>query len=299
MAWSSSPIMTLGRVHPASCFIPRHCPNGVLDTARLPVRRLARRRRTDAGGRCCRSGRSRRDWIAVHVAVRIRRLAGAAGRGPRGTRSSKDERDAFRLRTRTGSRLGRLRRLARRPGPLRPRVDARSARTPPRAACASSATCPIYVAAGQRRPPPRTGGSSRTATSQGCRPTSSRERVSCGATRSTTGAAMRAEGYRWWIERFPAHLRARRPDAARPLPRVRLHTGRCRHGAQTAAHGTLAARPGRVALRSGRGRARPVAGRRRGPRRDHASRSSVSGASSTARGWSCSSSSRASVPHHP
>ena len=83
-------------------------------------------------------------------------------------------------------RLGRLRRERRRSGPVRARVaDAAGVRRAS-AACASSATCRST----SRRTAPTTAPTracSRRARSRACRPTSSRRRASCGATRSTTG----------------------------------------------------------------------------------------------------------------
>ena len=67
------------------------------------------------------------------------------------------------------------------------------------------------------------------------------------------GAARR--GYRWWIARFRAQLRALRPRPDRPLPRASPPTGRCPADAETAAEGHWIARPRSRAVRAARARA--------------------------------------------
>ena len=56
--------------------------------------------------------------------------------------------------------------------------------------------------------------------------------------------AMRADGYRWWIERLRRDVRARRPDADRPLPRVRRVLGRAPRADKTASKGRWLRGPG-------------------------------------------------------
>ena len=80
--------------------------------------------------------------------------------------------------------------------------------------------------------------------------------------------AMRADGYRWWIERF------RRAFELVDLTRVDHFRGFVSYwavpGAATRRRSrALAPRPGRRPLPRRRGRARRAARRRRGPRRDH------------------------------
>ena len=75
-----------------------------------------------------------------------------------------------------------------------------------------------------------------------------RRRASCGATRCTTGRRCSARGYRWWIERLRADVRALRRGADRPLPRVRGLLGGARRRADRE-RGSLAARPGARGVR--------------------------------------------------
>ena len=82
--------------------------------------------------------------------------------------------------------------------------------------------------------------------------------------------AHRATGYRWWIERF-RRVRARRPVAHRPLPRLRRVLGGP-GAAQDGASADAGGGPRRRALPRGRARARRPPGDRGGPGRDHAGR---------------------------
>ena len=109
---------------------------------------------------------------------------------------------------------------------------------------------------------------------------------------------MRADGYRWWIERF------RRTFELVDLTRIDHFRGFVSYWAVPAAHTTararpLAARARRSALPRARGGARRAAGRRRGSRRDHRAGRRGCGASSGCPGWSCSSSRSASDPTNP
>ena len=129
-------------------------------------------------------------------------------------------------------------------------MAARCARTRPSAACGSSATCRST----SRRTAPttaRTRSSSSTARSRACRPTCSPPTGQLWGNPLYDWAAMRADGYRWWIERLRRDVRARRPDARRPLPRLRLLLGgpeRKHDGGARA----LAPRPGRELFRGAR-----------------------------------------------
>ena len=97
-----------------------------------------------------------------------------------------------------------------------------------------------------------------------------RRRASSGATRSTTGPRCAADGYRWWIERLRRDVRARRPRAHRPLPRLRRVLGGARAARATPRAGRWRRGPGRAVFDAARARARRAAADRRGPRRDHA-----------------------------
>ena len=180
---------------------PTSLPNGVLDehayrssTGSPPP--------ASAGGRCCRSGRRTADRLAVHVAVGLRGLAGAARRAA--ARVTRAEAAAFRERNAYW---------------IDDWVDCRTAAARSTTRCDSSASgrrcalmrrergvrifgdMPIYVAAN---------GADHLA-----HPELFQQGVVAGvppdafaATGQLWGnplydwSAMRAEGYRWWIERF-------------------------------------------------------------------------------------------------
>ena len=93
------------------------------------------------------------------------------------------------------------------------------------------------------------------------------------------------------VDRAPApHVRARRPDAHRPLPRLRRLLGGARRATRPRSRAAGAAGPAHEPLPRARGGARRAAGRRRGSRRDHRAGRRGCGASSGCPGWSCSSS---------
>ena len=149
---------------------------------------------------------------------------------------------------------------------------------------------PIYVADGgadHRRAPAALPAA---APSRACRPTCSRATGQLWGNPLYDWPAMRADGYRWWIERFRRIVRARRPDAHRPLPRLRRVLGGAGAEQDCAPRRWLRG-PGAAVFRRGRRRSSAtLAGRRGGSRRDHARRSCGCGRSSACPGWSCSSS---------
>ena len=84
--------------------------------------------------------------------------------------------------------------------------------------------------------------------------------------------AMRATGYRWWIERFRRTFELVDIDARRPLPRLRRLLGRAAERARPRATARWRRGPGRELFDAVAARARRAAADRRGPRRDHAGR---------------------------
>ena len=169
---------------------------------------------------------------------------------------------------------------------------ARAARLRGRARRAADRRRPDLRRAGLGRPSRASRSCSATTPSRARRRTPSPTRASSGATRSTTGprcsGAATAGGSRGSRARSPSSTSRGSTTSAASSP-----TGRCRR-ARARARRALAARPG---PRGVRGRARGAgraAADRRGPRRDHAGRSSGCATRSGCRGWSCSSS--ASTP---
>ena len=245
---------------------PTSLPNGVLDARGLPFRRLARRRRAAlVAGSAARAARGNHR-LAVHVAVGVRRLAGAARR-PRGDASPAPTRRSSARGTPTGSTTGST-------------TAARS-----RTRCASSANgsalrdyarergvllfgdMPIYVADGgaDHRAHPRL---FRVGEVAGVPPDSFSDTGQLWGNPLYDWTAMRADGYRWWIERL------RRTFELVDLTRIDHFRGFVSYwavpaGNTTARAGPLAARARPQSLPRARGGARRAAGRRRGSRRDH------------------------------
>ena len=195
-------------------------------------------------------------------------------------------------------RLARPRRLARGPGALRARVAARCAPTPRERGVRLFGDIPIYVADGSadHRAHPRL---FRVGEVAGVPPDSfADDRPALGqpALRLDGDARRRLP----LVDRAPApHVRARRPDAHRPLPRLRLLLGRAGGRTRPRSRAAGAAGPALEPLPRARGGARRAAGRRRGSRRDHRAGDVGCGASSACPGWSCSSSRSASDPTNP
>ena len=234
---------------------------------RIRIRRLARRRRAElvAGAAARPAGRAR---LAVRLRVGVRRL----GRLPRPPRRARREARARRVPPRErllDRRLGGGRRQRRGPAPLRPRVVG-AARLCGRARRPADRRHADLRRAGQRRPPhaPRP------------LPVGARRRRAAGRPRPDGPAlgqsALRLGGGR--PGRLPLVDRAAsppagpgRPDADRPLPRLRRVLGDP-GGRARRPFGKLAPRARRGRLRGRRSRARPAPRDRGGPRPDHAGR---------------------------
>ena len=155
---------------------------------------------------------------------------------------------------------------------------------------------PIYVARGQRRPRRAPRALPVAASWPACRPTR------CATTGQLWGnplydwPALQRRGYRWWIERLAAHVRALRPRARSTTSAASSPTGRSRRarrdartGAGGAARGARCSRPRGAEL----GRA---AADRRGPRRHHARGATGCATRSACRAWSCCSSASTGRP---
>ena len=250
----------------------------------LRVRRLARRGRSVvvAGPAARPAGRRR---LAVQVRLRVRRLERAA-RGARRPRSS----PRSSRRSSRGSRTG---------SPTGPRSPA-ATRSPTRcASSASGARCASTRAqrgvAADRRPPDlrrRRERRPRLAPSSSSRP-SAVAGVAAGRVHERRPAlgqpALRLAGAPRGrlplVDRaLPPHVRARRPDARRPLPRLRRLLGRPGRRGDGADRGSGAAAPGRELFDARARGARRPARDRRGPRRDHRRRSSACATSSACPG---------------
>ena len=223
-------------------------------SGRLRVGRLARRGRPDVVADAA-ARPARRARLALQVGVGVRGLAGAARPSPRHRCAAAERAATSASAPPTGSRTG-WRSRARR------RWTTRSASTANGRALRAYADergvkligdIPIYVAPGLRRPRSRTRRSSRRAPWPACRPTRSPTRASCGATRCTTGPRCAAPATAGG-SRASAHLRALRPRADRPLPRLHRLLGgaRGRRVRARRARGS-AARAGRRSTRAQRG----------------------------------------------
>ena len=146
----------------------------------------------------------------------------------------------------------------------------------------------------QRRPRRATPSSSATTSWPASRPTPSPPRASCGATRSTTGRALRRRRYRWWVERL------RRTFELFDLARIDHFRGFAAYwavprGARDAAGGRWARGPRRAPCSTRRA---PSSGAcRSSPRTSASSRPRSRGCATrwACRAWSCCSS--ASTPH--
>ena len=237
---------------------PTSLPGGRLGRRGLRVRRLARRGRpvvvADAAARAARPLR-----LAVQGGVGVRRLARAARRARR-ARSTREEVDAFREREALlDRRLGALRRAARRASPTRSASSAsgrRCARYAAERGVRLIGDVPIYVAPGQRRPPRAPASCSATAPSPASPPDAFTDTGQLWGNPLYDWPALQRRGYRWWIERLRAHLRALRPRAHRPLPRLRRLLGGAGAAPATRAAGAGGAGPGGALFDAARARAR-------------------------------------------
>ena len=169
----------------------------------VPLRRLARRRRASPGGRCCRSGRR------TGPARRTRRRrpsppTPATWRSPDARVTADELEDVRRPRALLDRRLGGVRRARRdrRPGPLRPRVE----RAPPVRRRARRAALRRHPDLRRRRAAPtspRTRSSFKTGVVAGAPPDAlSAVGQLLGQPALRLARELRAQGYRWWIERF-------------------------------------------------------------------------------------------------
>ena len=162
----------------------------------------------------------------------------------------------------------------RRPGALRARVGG-AARVRPRARRAADRRRADLRRARQRRPPRPAASSSAPARSRARRRTPSRDdgpAVGQPALRLAGAAAPRLP----LVDRAPAaHVRALRPRADRPLPRLRRLLGGARRARRDARGGRWRRGPGRAVFDAAARRAGRAAADRRGPRRHHAGRSSA------------------------
>ena len=258
--------MALSNPEPAACSCTPTSSRRPPGPDGVRARRLARRGRAVAGGRCCRSARP---MYGSPYKSSSAFAAWRAARGARGAGTTAEEVDAFRERAATGSKdwaaspargavadqvrfdrewaaLRALRRPARRAADRR-RADLRRARL--------------------RRPRGRSPSCSAAASSPACRPTRSPTRASCWGNPIYDWAALQRRGTAGGSS-ASAHVRALRPRAHRPLPRVRRLLGGS-GGRRDARGGRWQRGPGRAALRRRGGRARRAAGDRRGPRRHH------------------------------
>ena len=151
----------------------------------------------------------------------------------------------------------------------------RCARTPRERGVRLIGDVPIYVAPGgadQRRHP----SCSSTASWRACRRTRSPTKGQRWGNPIYDWPALQRRGYRWWVERFRAHVRAVRPRAHRPLPRLRRLLGGARAARRDARGGTWRRGPGRARRSTPpRRELRRAAAHRRGPRRHHARRCSA------------------------
>ena len=199
----------------------------------------------------------------VRVLVRVRGLE----RPPRRPRRAGHDRRARRVPE--GERLldrglGAGRRQRRRSGPVRARVDG-AARVRARAGHRPDRRRADLRRPGKRRPPGAPGAVPR-------RPRGRRSSRSARPARAALGQpalrlGRRREGRLSLVDRAAAaDARALRPDADRPLPRLRRLLGDP-GGRAGRAHRPLAARPAGAALPGRRGGARPAARDRRGPGR--------------------------------
>ena len=282
----------------------RRCPAAGSGATALPRSSTGWRTRASRGGRCCRSGRPTATARPTRRARRSRRGAGCWPTRARAV-SRRRARRVPRARRVLDRRLGRVRRRRagdRRPGALRARVGARCARYAAERGVRLIGDVPIYVAPGgaDHRAHPelfrdgvRRGRAARRLHRQG-------PAVGQPALRLAGAAAARLP----LVDRAPAaHVRALRPRADRPLPRLRGLLGGA-GGRARRARRALAARPRPRACSTPRsaelGRA---AADRRGPRRHHAGRSSACATSSGCPGWSCCSSASTPTtrtgPHRP
>ena len=203
---------------------PTSLPGGRLGREALRVRRLARGRGAvvvaDAAAGAARPAR-----LAVQVGVGVRGVAGAAGLAA-GAGDARRTSSTSASATRTGSTTG--------------RGSARAVRSPTR--CASTASgrrcgrmpsergvrligdVPIYVAPGSvdHRAHPELFRDDAVA---GTPPDAYTDKGQLWGNPLYDWPALRRRGYRWWTERLPAHVRALRPRADRPLPRLRRVLG--------------------------------------------------------------------------
>ncbi|CAA9492206.1 MAG: GH77, partial [uncultured Solirubrobacteraceae bacterium] len=208
--------------------------------------------------------------LALQVGLGVRRLARAA-RGPAGARLAGRGGRVPRAERRVASRLGgpRGRRRRRGPGALRPRVGG-AARLRRRARREADRRRPDLRRAGLRRPSraPRDLPRGRP----GRRPARRLLRRRPAVGQPDLRLAGSAPPPLPMVDgALPAHLRALRPRADRPLPRVRRVLGGAR-GRRGRPRRRVAAGAGPRGLRRRRPRARPAPPDRREPRRHHRAR---------------------------
>ena len=249
---------------------PTSLPGGPSRRGRVRAGWTGSPTRARRGGRCSRSARP----TATARPTRRRRRS-PPGRGcwrSRGRAGLEAEELDFREREALLDRgLGGVRpaRRDRGPGALRPRVDGAARVRRRSAACGSSATSRST----SRRAAPttaRTRSCSAPAPWPARRPTPTPTRASCGATRSTTGRRCSRARLPLVDRPAAAHVRALRPRADRPLPRLRLLLGGAGGARSTRSSGALEARArgGGCSTPPRAGSARAAADRR-GPRRHH------------------------------
>ena len=188
--------------------------------------------------------------LAVQRRVGVRGLARAARRAA-GARDDRRGRGVRRAASVLGRRLGRLRRDETR-SPTRFGSSAsglRCATTRASAACASSATSRST----SRREAPSISRTPSSSARRGRRRAAGQllgDAVSTGAIRCTTGAAHRATGLPLVDRALSPDVRARRHDAHRPLPRLRLLLGDSRSGTGPRGAAAGAAGPGAELFRA-------------------------------------------------
>ena len=261
---------------------PTSLPGGQARRRGVRVRRLARRPRARAGGRCCRSARP---TTSARRTRRRRRSRPGAASSPSPTRPSRRRaRRVPRGRTRywiedwerAGGSVADQVRFEREWTALREYARERGV--------GLIGDVPIYVAQGS--------------VDHLAHPELFLDGLVAGAPPDPLGPlgqhwgnplfdwdAVAKDGYRWWIERLRRTLALFDLDPDRPLPRLRRLLGDP-GGRADARTGHWLPGPRRAAVPGGRGRARPVARDRRGPGPDHAGRRQSSATRSASRGWS-------------
>ena len=194
--------------------------------------------------------------LALQGGLRVRRLAGPAGRAAarrcRRPRSSTSA-SARRYWIEDWAALRPARR-GRRPGPLRPRVGG-AAGVRRRARRADHRRRPDLRRARAAPTTARTRSCSRPARVAGTPPDAYTDKGQLWGNPLYDWPAMQRRGYRWWTDAAAAHVRALRPRAHRPLPRLRRLLGgpgerqaRAQRLAGSAGRGAPCSTPPRAAL---------------------------------------------------